>query len=122
MTDRVPGTSLRCRIRRTPYCGVGEAAGDRTQNYDLGMSSSQYLVHMANDIGNFFRGQQQREQAIAGIANHMKSFWTCRMREKLISQLEHGEVGLDDLPREAVRFLVEHPRYKAKQLPGGDAG
>jgi len=86
------------------------------------MSGSQYLVHMANDIGNFFRGQQQREHAVTDIANHMKSYWTRRMREKLISQLEHGEDGLDELPRDALRFLVEHPAYKAKQSPGGDAG
>jgi formate dehydrogenase subunit delta len=86
------------------------------------MSSSQHLVQMANDIGNFFRAQEQRENAIAGIANHMKSFWTRRMREKLIAQLEHGEDGLDDLPRQAVRFLVEHPAFKAKHAPGGDAG
>jgi formate dehydrogenase subunit delta len=86
------------------------------------MSSSQYLVHMANDIGNFFRGQQQRDVAIAGIANHMKSFWTRRMREKLLSQLEHGEDGLDELPLEALHFLAEHPGFKAKQQPGGDAG
>jgi formate dehydrogenase subunit delta len=77
---------------------------------------------MANDIGNFFCGQQQRESAIAGIANHMKSFWTHRMREKLISQLERGEEGLDELPREAVRFLAEHPAFEAKLPAGGDAG
>ena len=85
-------------------------------------SSSLYLVHMANDIGNFFCGQQQREAAIAGIANHMKSFWTRRMREKLITQLEHGEEGLDELPREALRFLAEHPAFKANLPAGGDAG
>jgi formate dehydrogenase subunit delta len=84
--------------------------------------SSSHLVQMANDIGNFFRAQAQRDKAIAGIANHMQSFWTRRMREKLVAQLEHGEDGLDDLPREAVRFLVEHPAFKAKQVPGGDAG
>jgi formate dehydrogenase subunit delta len=94
----------------------------RTHAYDGCMSSSQYLVHMANDIGNFFRGQQQRDIAIAGIANHMKSFWTRRMREKLLSQLEHGEDGLDELPLEALRFLAGHPGFKAKQQPGGDAG
>lgn len=76
------------------------------------MSSSQHLVDMANDIGDFFRAQPQRETAIADIANHMKSFWTHRMREKLIA---HGDVGLDELPREAIRFLAENPAFKAKQ-------
>jgi formate dehydrogenase subunit delta len=77
---------------------------------------------MANDIGNFFCGQSRREAAIAGIANHMKSYWTRRMREKLIAQLEHGEDGLDELPREALLFLAEHPAFKGKQAAGGDAG
>jgi formate dehydrogenase subunit delta len=86
------------------------------------MSGSLYLVHMANDIGNFFCAQSRREAAIAGIANHMKSYWTRRMREKLIAQLEHGEEGLDELPREAVLFLAEHPAFKGKQAAGGDAG
>jgi formate dehydrogenase subunit delta len=93
-----------------------------TRAYDGRMSSSQYLVHMANDIGNFFRGQHQRDIAIAGIANHMKSFWTRRMREKLLLQLEHGEDGLDEMPLAALRFLAEHPSFKAKHQPGGDAG
>jgi formate dehydrogenase subunit delta len=102
--------------------GVGEAVGDRPEAYDRGMSGSQHLVDMANDIGNFFRAQPKREDAIAGIANHIKSYWTRRMREKLIVQVEHGDDGLDPLPREALRFLDEHPAFKPKQPPGGDAG
>jgi formate dehydrogenase subunit delta len=102
--------------------GVGEAAEHRPEAYDRGMSGSQHLVDMANDIGNFFRAQPKREDAIAGIANHIKSYWTRRMREKLIVQVEHGDDGLDPLPREALRFLDEHPAFKPKQPPGGDAG
>ena len=49
------------------------------------MSGSDQLIQMANDIGNFFRAQPNREDAIAGIANHIKSFWTRRMRDKLLS-------------------------------------
>jgi len=59
---------------------------------------------MANDIGNFFRAQPNREDAVAGIANHIKSFWTTRMRAKLFDQIEHG-AELDELPREAVKRL-----------------
>lgn len=71
------------------------------------MSGSEHLVQMANDIGNFFRAQPNREDAIAGIENHIKSFWTQRMRTKLFAQLEHGDAGLDELPREALRRLQE---------------
>jgi formate dehydrogenase subunit delta len=86
------------------------------------MSSTQHLVHMANDIGNFFRAQP-RHEAIAGIANHIRSFWSPQMRGKLIGQLDAAEgAGLDELPREALCSLREHPADKPNQPPGGDAG
>jgi formate dehydrogenase subunit delta len=68
-------------------------------------SGRDHLVQMANDIGNFFRAQPLREDAIAGIANHIASFWTRRMREKLVARLGLDEHGLDELPLEAVRRL-----------------
>jgi formate dehydrogenase subunit delta len=95
---------------------------DRPEAYDSQMSGTQHLVDMANDIGNFFRAEPKREDAIAGIAKHIKSYWTRRMREKLIGQLQHSDDGLDPLPREALLFLEEHPAYKPKLTPGGDAG
>jgi formate dehydrogenase subunit delta len=82
------------------------------------MSESQHLVQMANDIGNFFRAQSNREDAIAGIANHIRSFWTRRMRQKLAEQLSHGDAGLDELPREALRLLENNPGSKST---AGDA-
>jgi formate dehydrogenase subunit delta len=86
------------------------------------VSSPQHLVQMANDIGNFFRSQPQREDAIAGIANHIKSFWTRRMREKLFAQIRDDGSALHDLPREALRRLMDEPARKPDQPPGGDAG
>jgi len=44
------------------------------------------------------------------------------MRDKLIAQVEHGDSGLDELPLEALRSLIDHPAAKPKQTPGGDAG
>jgi formate dehydrogenase subunit delta len=66
---------------------------------------AEHLVKMANDIGNFFRAEPVREDAVAGIANHIAKFWTKRMRSKLAAHLQNGEAGLDDLPREAFRRL-----------------
>jgi formate dehydrogenase subunit delta len=86
------------------------------------MSGGEHLIQMANDIGNFFRAEPRREVAVAGIANHIKSYWTRRMRDKLLAQLEHGEAGLDDLPREALRSLVEQPNAKPLMPHGGDSG
>jgi formate dehydrogenase subunit delta len=49
---------------------------------------------MANDIGNFFRAE--REDAIAGIANHVSKFWTKRMREKIAAHMKQaGDADLD---------------------------
>lgn len=88
------------------------------------MSGSEHLIQMANDIGNFFRANPNREEAVTGIANHIMSFWTRRMREKLQQQItEQGDMTLDELPREAVRRLANDPG--PKQQPAakrGDAG
>lgn len=74
------------------------------------MSGSNQLVQMANDIGNFFRAEPKREDAVAGIVNHMSKYWTRRMRERLIAQVQSGDQGLDELSREAVRRLAESER------------
>jgi formate dehydrogenase subunit delta len=67
---------------------------------------AEHLVKMANDIGNFFRAEPAREDAIAGIANHIDKFWTKRMREKINAHIKRtGDAGLDELPREALRRL-----------------
>lgn len=86
------------------------------------MSGGEHLVQMANDIGNFFRAEPKREDAIVGIVNHIAKFWTRRMREKLIAQLRHGHVALDELPQEAMRRLADDPNFKPEHSPGGDAG
>jgi formate dehydrogenase subunit delta len=68
---------------------------------------AEHLVKMANDIGNFFRAEPVREDAIAGISNHIAKFWTKRMRQKLNAHLrQDGDASLDELPREALRRLT----------------
>lgn len=85
-------------------------------------STVRHLEKMANDIAHFFSAQAGRDAAIAGIANHMRSFWTPRMREKLLEQVRFGETSLEELPREALRLLAETERRNPDQSPGGDAG
>jgi len=80
---------------------------------------TQHLAQMANDIGNFFRAQSNHEDAVAGIANHIASFWTRRMQDKLIAHAEHDDAGLDALPLEAVRRLAAQAREKPMR-PGDD--
>lgn len=38
------------------------------------------LVHMANQIGEFFSAFPDREEALSGIATHIHKFWEPRMR------------------------------------------
>jgi len=71
-----------------------------------GHDSGEHLVAMANDIGNYFR-PQSREEAIAGIANHIQRFWTPRMRAKLSAYVARGAQELDELPRAALARLNE---------------
>ncbi len=75
-----------------------------------GHGSAEHLVKMANDIGHFFGAEPVREDAIAGIANHIAKFWTKRMRAKLSAHVKHGgDAGLEELPREALRRLADQP-------------
>jgi len=78
--------------------------------------AGEHLVQMANDIGNFFRAEPDREEAIASIAKHIASFWTQSMRRKIAA---HGEEGLDELPREALRRLTAQPPVRAAAPSGG---
>ena len=75
------------------------AGGDAAHRGD----GAEQLVKMANDIGRFFRAEPVREDALAGIANHISKYWTQRMRDKLRAYLARtgGESGLEDLAREA---------------------
>jgi len=78
------------------------------------MSDAEHLVQMANDIGNFFRSEPKREEAVAGIANHIAKFWTPRMRDKLNAYLkQHGADALDELPREALSSISKSPATAA---------
>jgi formate dehydrogenase subunit delta len=69
--------------------------------------TTEHLVKMANAIGQFFGAEPEREDAIAGIANHIAKFWTKRMRDKLTARIRRdGDASLDELPREALRRLA----------------
>lgn len=75
---------------------------------------AEHLVTMANDIADYFR-TQGREAAIAGIATHIKRYWTPRMQAKLNAYLAQGHGGLDELPRAAVNRLNQQATEESKQ-------
>ena len=69
----------------------------------------EHIVRMANDIGNFFRAEPNRQVALDGISNHINKFWTRRMRQKLLEYVQHGGNELDELPLAAVAQVTVAP-------------
>ena len=51
------------------------------------------LVHMANQIGEFFSAYPDRQEALDGIANHIHKFWEPRMRASLLDALAAGKLN-----------------------------
>jgi len=74
-----------------------------------GSGSTEHIVQMANDIGNFFRAEPDRKVALEGISNHINKFWTRRMRQKLLEYVQHGGNELDELPHAAVAQVTVAP-------------
>ena len=46
------------------------------------------LIRMANRIGQFFEAMPDRDEAMAGIANHIRKFWEPRMRRAMVQCLQ----------------------------------
>jgi formate dehydrogenase subunit delta len=61
------------------------------------------LILMANRIGRFFEAQPDRDEALAGIAEHVRKFWEPRMRAQILASLDTGTgVELSDIVRAAL--------------------
>ena len=70
----------------------------------------EHLVTMANQIGAFFDSQGTREDAVAGIANHLKRFWEPRMLHAISAHVDSGSTqGMMATVVEAVRQLAAAP-------------
>lgn len=65
------------------------------------LDSINKLIKMANQIGTFFESFPDREEALDGIANHLKKFWTPAMRQTLVS---------------AIEVMEANPAYEANEL------
>ena len=64
------------------------------------------MVHMANQIALFFAAYP-REEAVAGITDHLSHFWEHRMRSQIIEYVAKGGTGLHELAVEAVHRLQQ---------------
>jgi formate dehydrogenase subunit delta len=63
------------------------------------------MLHKANSIADFFEAYPH-EQAVAGVANHLRMYWVPRMRVQIIEYVkQHGSEGLKPLAYEAVGRL-----------------
>jgi formate dehydrogenase subunit delta len=71
---------------------------------DAMVSGVYKLVQMANQISQFFAAQPGPE-AVNGIADHLKAFWTPKMRREIVAHFENGGEGLAPLTRQAVERL-----------------
>lgn len=66
------------------------------------------MVHKANSIAQFF-SSYPREEAVAGVTEHLQKFWEPRMRRKLLQYLSDDGAGLHELVLEAARRLKPLP-------------
>lgn len=67
-----------------------------------------YLIKMANDIGDFFKADPDKDAAAANIHLHMKRFWDPRMKKGIIAHYNETKgIGLEGPVLVAVKQLAE---------------
>ena len=99
-----------------------------------GPSTTEKLVYMANQIGQFFESQGSTAMAEAGVADHIRSFWDPSMLRRIFDHLDNtGGEGLTPIALGAIK-LVHHAKAGAirarleaahmhsSREPGDDAG
>ena len=64
------------------------------------MNRTDKLIHMANQIADFFR-PYPHEEAVVGVHDHIKAFWTPIMRAELRDSCGKGDSKIDPLVKEA---------------------
>ncbi len=63
------------------------------------------LVHMANQIGDFFKSYPE-DTAVEGIREHIAKFWNRKMRDELFAHLKtDGTNSLQPMVAKAVEKL-----------------
>ena len=62
------------------------------------------MIHNANQIALYF-ASYPREEAVAGVLDHLKKFWEKRMLQQIVAYVAQGGAGLHELVVEAVKRL-----------------
>jgi formate dehydrogenase subunit delta len=65
------------------------------------------LIKMANDIGDFFNAESNKEIAAEGVKKHILRSWDPRMRREIIAYCQQDGAALSDLARTAVSRLEQ---------------
>ena len=65
------------------------------------------LIKMANDIGDFFNAESNKEIAADGIAKHILRSWDPRMRRDISAYCQQDGSALSELARKAVSRLEQ---------------
>jgi len=73
------------------------------------------LVYQANQIAKFFHSKPH-DEGVAGVAEHINSFWEPRMRRQFFEMIEAGHAGFDSLVVEAAAQV--RPPPPAQTVPG----
>ena len=75
------------------------------------------LIEMANQIGMFFDSLPDRDEALTGIAEHIRKFWEPRMRRTLLSALDGNaeEAGFTEI------VLAALTKYRDSLTPAATA-
>jgi formate dehydrogenase subunit delta len=74
------------------------------------------LIVMANRIGDFFAAQPDRDEAMAGIADHLRKFWAPPMRTQILAAVgTEAGAGL----REIVAAALTRHRAQLEPTPKG---
>lgn len=75
------------------------------------------LIPMLNRIGEFFITQPDPDQALKGIADHVRLFWEPRMRTAILDFLEQNPTGSSS-EGELLPIIVNAlAKYKAELQP-----
>ena len=64
-----------------------------------------HLIKMANEIGTFFEGATDRDEAVTSIATHLRNFWEPRMRKQIIEYARGVDGELHPIVKEAILTL-----------------
>ncbi|MFO1507174.1 MAG: formate dehydrogenase subunit delta [Lysobacterales bacterium] len=76
--------------------------------------SVERLVAMANDIADYFRSEPDPAVGAAGVATHLRRYWTPRMRRQIFDHVDAGGGGLSALARAGVDRLREMEAAEAR--------